>query len=447
MQRTSLRMVRSLLPVSALALFAACADTPSPSEATVPGVAAAASAAPQARKFSRGIEDEFLQMEAAEVPGFGGFYVDDAGDIVAYVTDTANEGRARGAIQRLLLRDTRRFARRDGSQPAVHVRKGEYGFSQLVEWNEKLQRGARPSDGISLYDADEMRNRVRIGIADPARAAGVQALAESLGVPRGALHFEIRRGHNELAATLRDVIRPTGAGTQVNVNVGTEAGACTMGFNVTAANGQRYFLTAGHCTQNYAGPTGRVFYQPGNSTADRVGAEAINPAWSTTGCGAGASYCRATDAAAILYDSNISSQKRVAQSSTVGTGNGSGNLTIGTWYGVGGSGGVGVGQEVHKTGRTTGTTRGPVTGTCVNAGVFAPVNTEVPCAYEAQARANGGDSGSPVYYFPLVLQPQYRATVGILFGTYVPGAGETYKIYFNSLSQIETDLGTTFTAF
>jgi hypothetical protein len=439
-------MVRWLLPLPALAVFAACADTPTSSGAAPAAPGASAAAAPQAKRFSRGIEDEFLQMQT-EVPGFGGFYVDEAGDIVAYVTDLADESRARGAVQRLLLRDARRFARRDGSQPAVHVRKGEFGFSQLVDWSEKLQRGARPAHGISLFDADEMRNRVRIGIADQGQAAGIQALAGSLGVPRGALHFEMRRGRNVLAASLRDVIRPTGAGTQINVNVGTEAGACTMGFNVTDSNGQRYFLTASHCTQNYAGPTSRVFYQPGNSYSDRVGVEAINPAWSTTGCGPGASYCRATDAALIRYDSNISSQKRVAQSSTVGTGNSSGNLTIGTWYGVGGSGGAGMGQEVHKTGRTTGTTRGPVTGTCVNAGVFAPVNTEVPCAYEAQARANGGDSGSPVYYFPYVLQPQYRATVGILWGTYVPAPGETYKIYYNGLDQIQTDLGTTFWAF
>ncbi|HEX8275758.1 MAG TPA: S1 family peptidase [Longimicrobiaceae bacterium] len=443
MERRSLRTARWLLPLPALAVLAACADKPSPSEATAPGAAAAASAAPQVRRFSRGIEDEFLQMQSSEVPGFGGFYVDEAGDIVAYVTDSADEPRARGAIQRLLARDARRFAREDGSRPSVHVRRGEYGFSQLVQWSDALQRGARPAHGISLFDADEMKNRVRIGIADRSQVAGIQALAESLGVPRGALHFELRRGTNALVASLRDVIRPTGAGTQVNINVGTEAGACTMGFNVTDPNGQRYFLTAGHCTQNYAGPTGRVFYQPGNSFSDRVGVEALNPAWSTTGCGVGASYCRATDAALIQYDSNILSDKRVAQSSTVGSGNSAGNLTIGTWYGVATYGGASVGQEVHKTGRTTGSTRGPVTGTCVNAGVFAGANTEVPCAYEAQARANGGDSGSPVYRFPLFLQPSYRAAIGILWGTYIPAAGETYKIYYSGLDQIEADLGIT----
>ncbi len=313
-----------------------------------------------------------------------------------------------------------------------------------MEWSGKIQRGARAGHGISLFDADEKQNRVRVGIADRARIPAIEALAESLGIPRGALFFEMRRGTNVLVASLRDVIRPTGAGTQININLGTEAGACTMGFNVTAAfNSQRYFLTAGHCTQNYAGPTGRVFYQPGNTSADRVGAEEINPAWSTTGCGAGAAYCRATDAALIRYDSNISSQLRVAQSSTVGSGNGAGNLTIGTWYGVAASGGAGVGQEIYKTGRTTGSTRGPVTGTCVNAGVFAPVGTEVPCAYEAQARANGGDSGSPVYRFPLFLQPSYRAAIGILWGTYVPAAGETYKVYYSGWEQLEADLGTT----
>lgn len=402
--------------------------------AAAPGLAAA-----QLTRGPRGIESEFLQIET-RVPGFGGFYVDEAGDIVGYVTDLRRAPAARAAVAEMLARDPGRFRKRDGSEPAIRLRRGDFSMSQLVEWQTRILRSHSVRDGISLLDADEMRNRVRVGIRDESLIPEVERLADRLGIPRSALVFETRRGDLVALASLRDTFRPTGAGIQIDFTPSTPGGECTMGFNVRTGTSDpdRYFLTAGHCTGNYNGPTGRVVYQPVSS---RVGVEAYNPAWSTQGCRPGANYCRQTDAALIRYDSHITSQNRVAETTTIGTGNGWGNLTVARWYSVGSTRDPAQGSEVHKTGRTTGTTRGLVTGTCVNPGVAVPDYTEVFCSHEAQMAAAGGDSGSPVYQWFVPLTTTSRGVGGILWGGYIPGPGETARIYYSPISLLQADFG------
>jgi hypothetical protein len=66
---------------------------------------------------------------------------------------------------------------------------------------------------------------------------------------------------------------------------------------------------------------------------------------------------------------------------------------------------------IYKTGRTTGTTYGTITATCVTA---FESGTALLCADEADSAAMGeGDSGSPIFYPPDTLgDPPYA--IGIL---------------------------------
>lgn len=80
----------------------------------------------------RGIETEYLEIER-DVPGFGGLYLDENLDIVAYLTDLSRTEALISAIQDRFLTDPYRFFRSYGSRPSVQVVKGEYdGRARVV---------------------------------------------------------------------------------------------------------------------------------------------------------------------------------------------------------------------------------------------------------------------------------------------------------------------------
>src|SRR5574338_1096320 len=95
-------------------ILAACGDRadgpPAPSRhgtaATVPNYRASARALieqAQAGVRRRGVQDEMLQLEA-EVPGFGGFYVDSASQVVAWLRRGAGTDAVAAIRQRLMER-------------------------------------------------------------------------------------------------------------------------------------------------------------------------------------------------------------------------------------------------------------------------------------------------------------------------------------------------------
>jgi streptogrisin B len=107
---------------------------------------------------------------------------------------------------------------------------------------------------------------------------------------------------------------------------------------------------------------------------------------------------------------------------------GLGSITITGTNNVSSEGSASVGQTVRKTGRTTGTTEGRVTRTCVNTGVSGS-NVVQLCQNWVDAGVGSGDSGSPVYSGGTLL--------GILWGG--NSSGTTYV--FSPISGIERELG------
>jgi hypothetical protein len=92
-----------------------------------------------------------------------------------------------------------------------------------------------------------------------------------------------------------------------------------------------------------------------------------------------------------------------------------------------------VGQTVHKIGRTTGWTRGSVTGTCVTVNLSGTNITQI-CQTLVSAGVGAGDSGSPV--FRRQGSTSNVTLVGILWG----GSGSSLYV-FSPISNIETELG------
>lgn len=397
-------------------------------------------------KRGRGFEDRILDIEA-NVPGFGGLSIDTDGSLKAFVTDVAASPAAIVAIQRLMADHPDLFARADGSLPAIRILRGAFPFSSLVRWAELITAQATPASGIRLVDADEALNRVRIGIGTASAEAGVRVTAQKLGLPDDALAFVVMDGEFHAATSVQDRVATTHGGIQIGwLKVAGDTVICTLGFNVKVSS-VKYILTAGHCTENYTGSTGEVWNQekPGR----RVGVESNNPAWRTSGCASGATYCDTADVALILYDDTVTTEFKLVETSTVGTGDNDGNLTVGSTYSVGGVGSDRAsGDTVYKTGRTTGSTKGPITGTCVNLPAYASPTRSLACQYEVQAKSGPGDSGAPIYRWGVPLVTTSRFALGTLHTTYNPQfQGDHYKYYFSTWNEAQARLGVTMSPF
>jgi hypothetical protein len=219
-----------------------------------------------------------------------------------------------------------------------------------------------------------------------------------------------------------------------------------MGYNVDVS-GTRYFITASHCQQNFAGGTGMQWHQ---TDGTQLGSTAINPAWATSGCTSGASYCRATDIALVQYYSFFTSvDSTLAETSVVGTGSSSGNQTIGTYYRVASYlGDRVVGDTLSKTGYASGTTKGPLISTCAITPPDAVFHESVTCANIVQANDIEGDSGAPVYYFRVPFAGDVRVAEGVAWGKGTVAVLQHPEVFlYSPWSVIQSDLGVTMTLY
>jgi hypothetical protein len=141
-------------------------------------------------------EEHFVAL-ANEVPGFGGFYIDDVGNLHAYLLDVDRAGLARAAFARVLAEQQRDYTgreRRLRTRSEIIIHQGQFTWLQLADWRNQVEHFTITVPGVVWVDLDEYINRIAIGI-DRTRPAAVEALVAQkiaeLGVPRRAVSFEM----------------------------------------------------------------------------------------------------------------------------------------------------------------------------------------------------------------------------------------------------------------
>ena len=287
--------------------------------------------------------------------------------------------------------------------------------------------------GTVFADNDERVGRLVFGIENLGAARGVANALSRLGLAESDYSLEVTPPIY-LAATLRDVFRPTVAGIQIHFT----QYLCTMGFNVDHAGG-RSFITNSHCTATQGGTEATKYYQP-VSTVDPtvIATEVDDPQYTRgQGCSKGRK-CRSSDASRALYSANVASNRgEIAR--TTGANNGSlelsGIFTINSQDNDATK--APVGTVVNKVGRTTGWTRGQVTRTCVNTSVQGTQIMQLCQSFVSDLGGatvvGAGDSGSPVF----VENGSGVTLVGILWG----GSSDNKSFVFSPLKAIQDELG------
>jgi hypothetical protein len=339
-------------------------------------------------------EEAHLHALAREVPGFGGYFIDRNGTLVAYVTDLHSQGLLRARLERV---------RAHLADPKIHgtsVLQGRFDFPSLARWRDLVSSrilGVVP--GVVMSDADEMANRVTIGIDESkfpsARGETVKSLA-ALGIPGDAVRFvNTQAAQADVNQSLVDVMNPVMAGYRINLSADALPPWCTLG-PVVLHNGNPAAFTNSHCTNSTYALDG---IQIRTTDGAIIGAEAIDPGPT---CG---NKCRSSDAALIYLSSGVPyDYGRIARTVNVSYSWGtSGSLDVDQtnpyWnvVEVAQNSDVVVGAYLLKTGARTGTTDGFVSNTCAD--VTATDTYIRNCSIISSYFADHGDSGSPVYTY------------------------------------------------
>jgi hypothetical protein len=168
----------------------ACADP-------LPPTAPAPVDAPSARnRIARRTTPARLRFETrdgllqAELPEFGGYSYDEAGNVHLYLTDTANAIRARALLGPAVAARRRSVHAQSPVGGRILVHRGAYRARDLFEWWDRVSMPLLSLPFVTYTDVDEASNRITVGIAredwSAARAA-VEARIAAYGVPAGAI--------------------------------------------------------------------------------------------------------------------------------------------------------------------------------------------------------------------------------------------------------------------
>jgi hypothetical protein len=419
---------------------AACADQAAP---TSPAVGLAASSSAQVATSEA---PEQLAV-AQQVPGFGGYFIDESGAPTVYLTDPGRRPEAEAALAGFL-------ASFGWTSADLRVRQARYDYQQLDTWYRAAWPIALAVSGAVSTDLDEGRNRLRFTGVNGSAVSGIVSALSGLGIPSDAMVVEVR-GPVRQEVGLRDKVRPPSGGFQLQFFVSPASPLiylCTLGFNAIQ-DGVNSFITNSHCSNVQGGITVRTdYYQavrgglipdPNNFLAFEV----EDPDYTMSAACPAARLCRYSDASRAQYAAGqVFSLGHIARPLSLNTSLTDGDVTpsilvindAAPSYRISAEQPVPVlGQTLNKVGRTTGWTQGTVTSTCENVSVTDSHITQL-CQSLVSAYVDGGDSGSPVFGL------HTDGTVflaGILWGSSTDLVTNEVQFIFSPLGQVESELG------
>lgn len=380
------------------------------------------------------------------IPGFGGFYINDHGDYVIVLTDDAPQGLARS----LAAQEIRRQKHNIDSESII-IKEGQFGFSDLATWRELVSGFVLTNDDFSFVRSsyiDEEENRIIVGIAE-SKFSEINIdnvkkfIVGVLSIPLEAVIFRetVTPALLSWTGSLYSTTRPLIGG--LGIHKGAAGGACTMGF-VGILDGHETFITNSHCTSTTFGLDNTTFFQGFTSSDNIVGSEYKDS--NTSWCGMWPPWqsiynCRMSDASAIKINSGIQANRGlIARTTFKNNTGGSGSTTINESnpvFSIAKSDDyIAQGTIVSKIGRETGWTEGKIIKTCVDKTYPGSEFWILKCQYAADFYADYGDSGSPVFRQIYSADgSEYISLYGIV---YMKSSGE---IYFSPMSGIRSDLG------
>jgi hypothetical protein len=468
---------KATLPALAagLVLLAGCKD--SLTTLIEPSTAPSLGAAPAAEQVEWALEAVSTRL-ARQIPGFGGFFYDHEGNLVAYLQDPTYQPAAKAALESILR--SRPSARRSGHSvvrvyPEVIIRQGQYGFLQLRDWRDRMSDPVLDISGALFIDLDEKQNRIVVGVRNLSFRPEVESKLGELDIPGEAVVYteaswtevcdpddpncaeepvnssttDTDYSFSLSSGTLRSFADHLEAGFRIQAS---GLGGCTLGYTANW-NGYWSLVTASHCTPKLWERDGVTFYQPSTEYSNwDVGYEAFDYGgyscgffWTLT--------CRRSDTAVLYQTKRLRSFGTIARTefhNYGGRNGGDGSINISSSnprFQIVGETAPRDGDEVDKMGQTTGWTWGKITDACVHTKVTVNgKSSRYRCQIFATYASRGGDSGAPVFdWWSEGYGGRVRA-VGTHVGSVTFSDGST-AAHASPISGIKSDLGGSLSVF
>lgn len=365
-------------------------------------------------------DHDVIFRSAAELePWFSGLYL--AGrEIVVLSTDLEVPQERVTA----LLEGIFRVAQRPGlveRASSARVVEASWSFADLALWLDALRPGLHEF-GVGASDIDERENQIGLWVAETSRVKELAEWAVARGVPVGAvrvLEMEPGRLTHHLG----------GHGVNVWLNSANETAECTLMQGVThmlptiQADSAVYGVTASHCTSEFGSVSGDTFRSGNQDIAEEIWDHPrITDARCRALVGHSSPFCRYSDAALFRYDNTfagaVNRHRVVAITDSLHS-----------------EAMVFMGDSVHMSGRSSGTTSGEVTTTCHD--LIQPLppwmlgNIGLLCFGGADYAAAVGDSGGPVWLYEAVGGDTLRLFTGIQ--SYELPSGGSYFSHVESI--------------
>lgn len=301
-------------------------------------------------------------------------------------------------------------------------------FADLARFRASLRDELFSVEGVVSLGVKESANRVEVGITSTAAEPAVRAVVRMLGIPDDAVAVVSVPPAQVVSHTLRNQ-HPTGA-IEGGWEIGSTSAICTLGFSAIRSDGSQVFVTNSHCTTTSPGFDGGAIRQPANGSI--VGSEVLDPA----GWSCGGSWCRHSDASLISATQPVQFGKIARTTERTGADISGAALTIDhanpTFTISARYPDVFENEPLDKVGRTTGWSYGAVEDTCTDYEIDGWVRQ---CSDRVDFAVQGGDSGSPVFYWKTDGTAELR---GVVFGW----QGWPYNdALISDLRQVERDLG------
>jgi hypothetical protein len=305
------------------------------------------------------------------------------------------------------------------------------GRSDLEARHQRLLPLFELSD-VVYTDADEARGRLVVGVLNRGAEGRVRGRLRALGIDSQSVDV-VETEPIFALATLRDWTSPLVGGLQIRFS----QYLCSLGFIAENSKSEKGFVTASHCSDRQGAVDGTTYYQPlAPDENDWIGNEIADPPYVRGGACPKGKKCRQSDANfSLTSDARELNLGVIAQ-----TTGGPGSLEISPTnpsFNIMGEGVATPGTAVDKVGRTTGWTRGNVTGTCVNTGVQGSTIVLICQTFVTNnggVIVDSGDSGSPAF---ISLGNNNATLVGILWGGNQSGT----QFVYSPMANIEAELG------
>jgi hypothetical protein len=416
-------------------------------------------------------DDDLLLRVNDELPGFGGMFYDDQGQLNVYIvnldsvleSDKKNQRTIDDRIRNIESILTNIYGekhlksgsgretsvaqeKKETRPPSMKLLSGTYTIRQLIEWRLTII-DLLTNKNVIFLDMDETKNKITIGVLDDQTKEDAYRYTQMKGIPRSAINVEIVKPIKEFQSLI-STTRPVVAGLQIH-NPGL--GRCTLGVNAyrqinTAIPDawNRGFLTNSHCTKRFGSVNSDTIFQsnapapPDVTDPSYVGYEIVDPRLRRC-------YfvfnCRYSDAAFVRYSLSTNwTLGQIAKPLTANTGTLVIDSVLPAFSIVGEQHNPVAGEYLHKVGRTTGWTWGRLSRTCIDR--FNDMGILLRCQHLVR-RATGsgqiggrGDSGSPVFKRHGGFRHPDVTFYGLVWG----GNEDGTEFVFSSIKYMEKEL-------